>query len=103
MKKNRNIVLMIKTPDKEGLLKLGAHIKYLRSQRKMSQEQLAYASNISLSQISRIELGKHNTTFSTIISLCVALDLDMTDFFEGFDYPARKQEKRQKSQISTFR
>lgn len=79
--------LMIRTADKTGLLKLGVHIKQLRLEKKMSQERLAFTSNVSLSQISRIELGKHNTTFSTLLSICSALNITISNFFSGFEYP----------------
>lgn len=85
---------MIRTSDKEGLLKLGLHIKQLRTQNKMSQEDLAYSADVSLSQISRIELGKHNTTFSTLLSICRALNITIGTFFEGFEYPEPVKAKK---------
>jgi transcriptional regulator with XRE-family HTH domain len=85
---------MIRTSDKDGLVKLGLHIKHLRTENKMSQERLAFSANISLSQISRIELGKHNTTFGTLLSICKALNITMSDFFAYFSYPVPLQSKQ---------
>jgi transcriptional regulator with XRE-family HTH domain len=90
----RNFVVMIRSSDKEGLLKLGLHIKKLRTNKTMSQEDLAYAADVSLSQISRIELGKHNTTFSTLLSICKAMNITISDFFDGFEYPELQHSKR---------
>lgn len=78
---------MIRGIDKDGLSRLGVHIKELRRKKNTSQEQLAFTANVSLSQISRIETGKHNTSFSTLISICKAFNITIDDFFEGFNYP----------------
>lgn len=41
----------------------------------MSQEKLAFASELSISQISRIERGVINTSLSQIVSIAKALDI----------------------------
>ena len=87
---------MIRGIDKDGLTQLGQHIKELRKEKNISQEQLAYTANVSLSQISRIEGGKHNTSFSTLISICKAFNITMNEFFTGFDYPIPVKPKTKK-------
>lgn len=76
---------MNKNADNQVLIKLGLLIKQLRLEKKMSQETLAYSANVSLSQVSRIELGKHNTTFLTLLSICKALNVTTSYFFEEFE------------------
>lgn len=51
------------------LLAFGKNLKRLREYRNITQEELAYQSNISLSQIARIETGKINPTLCTILEL----------------------------------
>lgn len=84
---------MIRGIDKDGLTQLGLHIKELRKKKGVSQEQLAYTADVSLSQISRIETGKHNTSFSTLLSICKAFNITLDEFFDGFDYPSIAKKK----------
>lgn len=87
---------MIRGIDKDGLSHLGKHIKELRKEQNISQEQLAFSANVSLSQISKIETGKHNTSFSTLLSICKAFNITIEDFFKGFDYPTPAKTKIKK-------
>jgi transcriptional regulator with XRE-family HTH domain len=77
---------MNRNADNQVLLKLGLLIKQLRLEKKMSQETLAYSANVSLSQVSRIELGKHNTTFLTLLSICKALNVTVSHFFGELEH-----------------
>ena len=88
---------MIRAIDKEGLRHIGLRIKQLRKEKEMSQEQVAFSANISLSQISKLESGKHNTSISSIFSICKALNITADDFFEGFNYPEPTVSKKKKS------
>jgi len=70
MIKNRNEIL---------LKSFGKHLQKIRRREKVTQEQLAFKAEISISQISRIERGLINPTLSTIFLLSSALDIDMKD------------------------
>jgi len=60
----------------EMLLKaLGKRIREIRISKNLSQEILANAADIPISQIGRIERGEVNTTVSTLAVLSKALDL----------------------------
>lgn len=48
------------------LINFGLKVKELRLKKGLTQEQLAYESEVELSQIHRIEAGKTNLTFSTL-------------------------------------
>ena len=87
---------MIRGIDKDGLDQLGKHIKQLRKDKNLSQEQLAYAADVSLSQISRIEVGKHNTSFSTLTAICKAFNITLNEFFTDFHYPTPAKVKNKK-------
>ncbi len=62
--------------DEEVLYAFGENLKKLRKKRGFSQEKLAYSSNISLSQIARIETGRINTTLCTIVKIAETLEID---------------------------
>ena len=57
------------------LKQFGKHLRKLRSEKSMSQEQLANEADIPLSQIGRIERGEVNTTISTLKSISNALKI----------------------------
>ncbi len=87
---------MIRSVDKEGLKRLGKHIKELRIKKDISQEELGFSANVSISQISKIETGKQNTSFSTLIAICKALNITLNEFFDDFDYPVPVRSKGKK-------
>ena len=61
------------------LIRFGKRLKQLREGKNMSQHQLALHCGIEHSQISRIELGKINTTVSTIFLIADNLGIDAAD------------------------
>jgi transcriptional regulator with XRE-family HTH domain len=87
---------MIRAIDKDVLKLLGARIKQLRKEHKLSQEKLAYSSDISFSQLVRIESGKYNTSISSITSICKAFNITLIDFFSEINYPVPVKSKSKK-------
>jgi len=53
----------------------GKNLKQLRESKGYSQEKLAYASDLSISQVSRIERGVVNTSLSQLVSISKALEV----------------------------
>lgn len=74
-------VEMIKESDKKALLKFGNHLRQLREDKGMSLRDLSYSCNIDNSKISKIEQGKINITFTTILELASALELHPSVLF----------------------
>ncbi len=68
--------------DEEGLKLLAQRLKQLRSEKKITQEELAYRSELTLSQIARIETVKINPTVSTMFRIAKALDVKITELFD---------------------
>jgi transcriptional regulator with XRE-family HTH domain len=66
---------MIRQSDKTNLKKLGANIKRLREAKGLSFRELSYACDIDNSKISKIEKGQVNITFTTILQLAKALEV----------------------------
>ncbi len=67
--------------DIEGLKQLANSLKAVRKQRGYTQEQLAYESEITLSQIARIETVKSNPTVSTIFKIARTLNIQVSELF----------------------
>ena len=68
--------------DEEGLKLLAQRLKQLRSEKKITQEELAYRSELTLSQIARIETVKINPTVSTMFRIAKALEVNIADLFD---------------------
>ena len=60
----------------------GANLRRLRKARGLTQQDLAFAADIELSQISRIERGVINTSISQVFVLADALQLPPKLLFE---------------------
>ena len=58
---------------------LAQHVRRLRLERQMSQEDLAHAAELSQDQISEIENAKHSTTLDNIQRLAVALGVPVAE------------------------
>ena len=61
---------------------LGARIKKIRTEKKISQIGLAVKCEFEKASMSRIESGKTNSTVLTLRKISNALEVDMSDFFE---------------------
>ena len=62
-------------------LKLKNNLKKLRSERKLSQAQLAEMVGVSRNTISSIETGQFNPTAKLALILCIALEVKFEDIF----------------------
>lgn len=59
----------------------GATLRYLRTQRKLSQEELAFESGLDRTCISLLELGQHSPKLDTLIALSTGLNMSVSEFF----------------------
>ena len=60
----------------------GKNLKRIRLEKGFSQEQLAYASDIPISQIGRIERGEINTTICTICAISKSFEIPAKDLLD---------------------
>lgn len=60
-------------PRDKNLVKFGLHVKSIRENLNLSQDQVAANSNLTKSNISMIESGKRNLAFTTLIELAKGL------------------------------
>ena len=73
---------MIRQSDKTNLKKLGANIKRLRETKNLSLRELSYECDIDNSKISKIEKGQINITFTTILQIAKALEVNPSDLLQ---------------------
>ncbi len=74
---------ILKFRDEKILKRFSKRLKQLRYEKKLSQEDLAYSSGLSLSQIARIETSRLNPTLCTIIIIANTLKVhprELMDF-----------------------
>ena len=63
--------------DKKFLLAFGKNLKELRLSKEFTQEELSYQSELSLSQIARLETGRLNPTLCTLKVLASTLKISI--------------------------
>jgi transcriptional regulator with XRE-family HTH domain len=68
---------------------VGARIRLLRKRRKMSQEQLGKAIGVTFQQIQKYENGKNRVGASRLHRVAIALDVPITELFDGASEPGR--------------
>jgi len=73
---------VIKNRNQELLNRFGAHLRALRMERGMSQEELAYQADIPISQVGRIERGEVNVTLSTLHILAKTLSIELDELLK---------------------
>lgn len=61
---------------------LGQRIHQLRTERKLSQEQLALRSNITPTYLGLIERNIKNPTVKVVEQLCYAMNISLAEFFQ---------------------
>lgn len=71
--------------EKFFLEELGLQIKLERTKEKLSQESLAYKSNLDRTYIGMIERGQKNPTILTILKITNALNISLLDLFENIE------------------
>ncbi len=63
--------------------KIGARIKELREQNKLSQKDLAYSADLDRSYIASVENGQRNISIVNIEKVSIALGVSLKDFFNN--------------------
>ena len=77
-KKTKRVLIF----DEEGLKLLAKKLKEVRAKKGFTQEELAYESELTLSQIARIETSKINPTVSTLFRIARTLDVNVAELFD---------------------
>lgn len=69
---------------------VGRKIKEIRKSKRLTQEELAFKSNISLPFISQIETGVKRASLETFYKLARALDVELGVFFSDAQFKQRE-------------
>ena len=64
---------------------LGMRLRYLRNQKKWSQEDLALEADINKNYISDLERGNRNPTLKILERIAVALNITLEELLKGID------------------
>jgi transcriptional regulator with XRE-family HTH domain len=73
---------MIKETDKVALKKFGNNLRRLRKEKGLTLRELSSSCSIDYSNILKMEQGKINITFTSIIDLASALEIKPAVLFE---------------------
>lgn len=76
----------MKFRDEDILNSFAIQVKKIRLQKNISQEDLAYTSGLSLSQIARIETAKINPTLCTVVVIAKYLNVHPKELLD-FELP----------------
>ncbi len=71
-----------KVRNNDYIVDFGKNLRSIRNAKGLSMEKLAQMAGLEYSQISDIELGKINTTISTVHLLAKTLDIATKDLFD---------------------
>ena len=71
--------------EQEFLRAVGKRIRQFRKGRRLSQEELAFASGITQHYLSQVEQGKRNVSLITIRALANALEMPLSEFFSNIE------------------
>lgn len=71
--------------NKNLLIKFGKHVKSLRQENKLSQEELAYKAGLHRTYIGMIERGEKNITLLNIKKIANAFDISLNKIMEFND------------------
>lgn len=73
---------MVELDDKKFIKAFGEHLKNLRLEKNLSQEDLANDAEVPINQIGRIERAEIKTSLSTIYKISQALEIDPKKLFD---------------------
>jgi transcriptional regulator with XRE-family HTH domain len=72
-------------PTRPLLKRLAAEVQYLRHERKLTQEDLAHASGISLNTLKHLEWGNSNCQILTLFGVATGLNMPLAKLIAGVE------------------
>ncbi len=67
--------------------KVGSRIKEIRAIKQLTQEAVAFSSNVDRTYMNHVENGKRNVTVETLEKIvCEGLDISMKEFFNSKEF-----------------
>ena len=77
---------MIDLPGMDIKLKVGQRIRVLRKELGLSQEALAYKSEVDRTYMTDVENGRRNVSIEILEKIIKALEVSFSDFFNSKDF-----------------
>ena len=71
---------------KQFTRKLAIHLRSVREEKGLTQEDLAFKAGINTAYYSHLERGVYSPTMFVIWKIAEALKIDLENFMKGFDY-----------------
>ena len=71
---------------KQFTKRLAIHLRKVRDEKEMTQEDLAFKAGINTAYYSHLERGVYSPTMFVIWKIAEALKIDLENFMKGFDY-----------------
>lgn len=68
------------------LISFGNHLKKLREERNLSQEELAHRASLDRTYISGVENGRRNISLKALYSIAKAMEINLAELFEDIKY-----------------
>lgn len=81
--------------------RVGIRIKELRTQKGISQEELAHLSGLYPSHLGQLERGEKSATIDSLDKVAIALGLDLNELF-NFDSALERPENAVKEKINLY-
>jgi transcriptional regulator with XRE-family HTH domain len=69
----------------DALDTFAANLRRIRRKHGLSQERLAYAANLNVTHVAKIERSEREPGVRTIAKLALALDTSVADLFDGIN------------------
>lgn len=69
----------------DPLATFATNLRRIRKERGLSQERLAYAADLNMTHVAKIERTEREPGVRTIVKLCLALQVSAADLFDGID------------------
>jgi transcriptional regulator with XRE-family HTH domain len=76
---------MIVGPMPDSLDIFAANLWRIRRERDLSQERLAYAADLNMTHVAKIERSEREPGVRTVSKLALALHVSVADLFDGID------------------
>ena len=75
----------MKESDQIRLKKIGERLQQLRLHKNFTQKELAFMVDVEISQITRIERGIINTSILSLMRICDALEISVSEFLKEIE------------------
>ena len=79
---NRLFKLYLKPMKREELIQFGSHLKKLRTERKLTQVELAYKAGFDRNYIGMLERGQRNPALLNLIKISEALSIKLSELVD---------------------